>query len=281
MATAAVGRFKTSLETVPLDYVHQYSSLKRSIAEYQKCALCSEMYSGSQIGTLVCKYHPFQIVNTSTRFVEYHCHSGPPTNCKECNTAHLSSGARRTMHWQIPGDETLTRTGCTPVDHCADLFELLSHPYKVVPLCMAEEFLLHDRVDDENYMSSHERNNVLVVDSPEQMALTFQMSMPGTNAPVLIPVVDLYDEVSEIFSLDDLQRTVRLARRGPNPSSITRIKGMRHPDALDIYRLYSDDREAQAEFMPFVVVARVHQYKPMELVDIPELVTVVGDDQLV
>lgn len=185
------------------------------------------------------------------------------------------------MFYNIPGNDNEQAQGCTPIDHTSSVKAILDKPYACVPLALADNFVLHDPYDAESPFSIKDRNNVVVIHKPEQMAMSLSLSIPGTACPVIIPVVQMYDEVRVMFELEDLQKRVRIARRGPNASSITRIKGMQHPDALDVYRLYADDAEANAEFMPFAVLARIHQHKPMELLDLPHLVNVLGDDDLV
>ena len=279
MATATT--FNTSIGLIPRAYEFQYSGLKRAIGSVHHCVVCQRTYTGSEIGTLACRFHPFKLINTCMRFEEYDSLAAAPTDCRTCNDAHLTSYARRSMAWQVPGSTDHSASGCTPVDHCTSLEQLLAKPYSCVPLCMAENFVLHDKYDRDNPLSTHTRTNVVIISEPEQMALTLLIEIPGTSQPFVVPVIELYNEVCSVFKLADLQQSVRLARRGPNASSITRIKGFQHADALDTYRLYADEQDSLAEFMPFAVIARVHPRRRLRLVDIPDLVNVLRDDELI
>lgn len=277
---AALCEFKTSVGDVPRDFMFQYLGLESAIRTQHTCVRCSRKYGGFELGTLTCRYHPFEHINKAQRFELYSSHSPAPTACRTCNESHLDAYGRRAMHYNVPGSFDSRGPGCVPIDH-GDVDEILAKPYACVPIAMADHFVLHDHYDNTSPFSSQERNNVALVHRPEQMALSVALSIPGTACPFIVPVVQLYDELRTVFQLEDLQKSVRVARRGPNASSITRIKGMQHPDALDVYRLYADDAEANAEFMPFAVIARVHQYKPIEFLDLPELVNVLDDDDLV
>lgn len=278
---SAFSEFKTSIDEVPQDFAVEYLGLGSAIKAQHRCKRCHKTYGGFDLGTLSCRYHPFEHVNTAQRFEHYSFASPAPGNCQLCNESHLDPYGRRAMHYGVPGNRDEDPSGCVPIDHADSVDAILDKPYACVPIAMADHFLLHDHYDNTNPFSWKDRNNVVLIHKPEQMALSVALSIPGTATAMVIPVVHLYEEVRSVFRLEDLQKTVRVARRGPNASSITRIKGMQHPDALDVYRLYANDAEANAEFMPFAVIARVHQHKPMELLDLPDLVKVLDDDDLV
>lgn len=276
---ALLDRFNTSLTDIPDALVHSVIRAKKAIDTNHRCVSCGNTYSGADIGVLSCHYHPFEHINSCARVVPY-C-GDHPSPCSDCNRAHLTPGARLAVG-EMPGSRPYYRTGCTPIDCCADgVRAVLAKPYRVVPLKMAQEFSLYDQYDDWNSFGRGAKNNVILIDRPEMMQMTLQIEIPGTRRTLLVPVVEMYEELAQELGLGDLRQTVRKVRRGPNASSITRIKGMQHADALDTYRLYTDDTEAAAEFTPFFVVARVWQNYPLELLDIPEMVTVLADDELI
>lgn len=270
---------KSILSAVPDDYVYALKSVLNELAQEHTCARCRATFRGDSVGTLTCAYHPFKVTNQSARL---HAYGGPtadapPTDCQICNASHLHPMAVRCMGARpSPGSASYGARGCTPIDHATDLYEMLAQPYICVPQLLASQFVATDRRGD-----YADRRNVLLIDRAEHMSLCVRIQMPGTAQVLLRPVKDLYAEVTELFALDDLQRSVRLARRGPNPSSITRIQGSKSGEALEVHRLYNGEADAVVEFMPFLVIARVAQREPLALVDVPELVTYIADEDLV
>ena len=272
---AAACCFKSPLTVVPSDYAPHYDAVLSETLASEKCGNCGAVYTGAEVGMLGCRFHPFQYLNNSARVMPYDSVSGPPSECLLCNEEHLDQYSILAMKGGVPGRH-VSRLGCTRIDHCGRVMDVINKPYTCVPLAMADMFF----ATRTNFGPENARS-VCYITRPGQMNLTAEIQLPGTAASFLVPIVNLYTEVSEIFALEDLQKSVRMARRGPNASSITRIKEMHHTDNLDLYRLYADEKEASAEFIPFAVVARVEQSQPITLSYRPEFLQILDDDALI
>lgn len=233
--------------------------IMRAIEAPHTCSLCGRTYNGRSIGTLLCTYHPYTVLARSIRTVPYGAHGSPlpPTRCKTCNFYHLVPELRPQFIVDAPGEDVYVG-GCTKVDHTEDVHELLRKPYACLPELLRDYFVAIDRPETPHPL----------VYAPEHLAMQVPIFVPGVGLMAL-DTQSCAAEIMHTYASVDLERQARLAKRGPVISTISRIKGMRRPDADIISRLYTDATHcSNVSFTPFFVVPRVEQPGRLQLLDL-------------
>ena len=231
----------------------------RAIEAAHTCSLCGRRYNGHAIGALLCSYHPFTVLARSMRTIPYDAPGAdpPPTRCKTCNFFHLAQELRPQRILEAPGDDVYTG-GCTLIDHNDDVRALLQRPYACLPEALRDQFVSVERDDTPHPL----------VDDPEQLSMAVPIFVPAVGVMAL-DTQACASEVMHTYAGVDLERQARLAKRGPVISTISRIKGMRRPDADIISRLYTDATHCgNVGFTPFFIVPRVEQPSPLRLADL-------------
>lgn len=259
-------------DDVPVQLARQFETTDTITSKRKRCAQCYGVFSGSAIGMLSCLFHPMDYYNTNIRTAPY-TPGVVPTNCYHCNFVHMDTNAVARSDAYIPGDKHTSVRGCTRVDCTTDIRALIDHPYACVPQMMASRFF--------TLRNSADANHVLLINEPSQMSLVLSIFMPGTRRQLLVPVIELYKELRALYDLNDLDSEIRMARRGPSASSITRLRLTSNGNRLDVYRMHAPKSVTNVSFVPFYVVARVSQPHKLALVDIPEMVDVLADDDLI
>lgn len=270
---------------------HTLVRLVDALGEDRLCAHCGVSYRANETGALLCRYHPFNWVSRGQRSMPYlqkHMialgdeRSFAPTHCETCNTQHLTGDARFMQHQnRVPGIRAanMAKIGCVALDHSSEgVASVLRRPFIAAPFFIATRFL----IADPHYKHTFSHRNTIIVDSPQQLNLCLRVVIPGDARPFLHPVRHIYCEMAQIYNLGDLDSDVRLARRGPNASSITRIhKSANNDERLEVHRLHGTGTERTVSFTPFVIIVRIAQPTDVCLIDRPDLVHIVGDDQLI
>lgn len=221
-------------------------------------------------GTLPCSYHPFEYVNSGVRTILYSSDSAyrEPTSCSECKEYHLKpnirSGAmiqpyRNTVLSQLGRIKGLSpstigpgtwRIGCTRIDHCEDVMEVLNHPYLALPVSFADLLAMDVR--------DHQELNIMMIDKPRQLERVLEIDIPGTKDIFRKSIEDVYEDMAGVFELPPLADSILAAKIHNPESSISRLKPLKHKDAdrKDRIRMTSSVR---ALFVPFIIVTRVSQ----------------------
>lgn len=244
--------------TVPQVYTAAFIAYETEVNFATRCVLCGELFTGALSGTLSCAYHPFEYVNTATNASGYSLSREPPTNCVQCAELHLMPGARN-EHLV----EQNLRFGCTAIDHCTNVYEVLQRPYIAIPTIFWSMFALSKRSGamrdfDALAANTDVRRGVLVVHSAAQLRLTLVVDIPGTRNEFRASVADVYERMAARFNIQALADEVYNARISTVESSISRMAQFSHRDAARRDSLRRLQRK-KAHFAPFVIVARVMQ----------------------
>lgn len=262
----------TRVVSLPVGYEMAHNSVVAELKLQRQCCLCGETYAGADIGTLACRFHPFDTYYSALRMVPYSSTmvEHQTGDCDICSHNFLAPAVRAASVHRDPIDEPDGKRsvvdGCTRIDHCESFVAFLDNAVIGIPSFYAEMLTLRHRDAHlrGEYLDSSQ-GNVLLVSRPEQMALTLHYDMPGAPERMRKPVLAIYERMAGIFELQRLSEALRLAKKGAVANSITRIKQLRHPDAERKFGLYASET-AVAEFVPFYIIVRFEQLgKPIEL----------------
>lgn len=249
---------------MPPGYEVTDSNIRAQLNKSAFCALCGNSYRGAEVGTLACAYHPMDSNLSALRIRPYSSLCKERGDCDVCARQFLVPAIR--IGSGIAAPSAVVATGCTKIDHCESLQTLLENPLLAVPTYYSSVLALHGSGSHlTGYHLTEENGNVLMVDKPEQMAMTVQFEVPGEPGVRTRSVIGIYEEMAHVFNLGQLRESLRDARKGPVGSSITRLKQLEHPDAKRKFMLYARNN-AYAEFVPFYVIARVQQSSPIKLI---------------
>lgn len=243
-------------------YTAAFVLFERELCYTMHCVLCGEQFSGVSTGTLACRYHPFRYVNTAQNAVGYSAEREPPSDCIECVDAHLKPDVR--LRRNTLAAQAAAHAGCTPIDHCADVHELLRRPFIAVPcvfwstLALASRPELRDFARLVDVAGADPRSGVIVVHRASQLAQTLVVDIPATAREVRVSVADVYEQMAARFALEPLADAVYAARSVNPESSISRMSQFTHKDAPRRHALRQLNRK-RAHFVPFVLIARVAQ----------------------
>jgi hypothetical protein len=241
---------------VPQIYERAFVEFETEVNFTQRCILCGEFFSGALTGTLSCAYHPFLYVNTATQPFGYGVSHDPPTNCVQCAELHLAPAERCGL---VRKD---LRFGCTAIDHCTDVHELLRRPYIAVPAIFWSMFAISKRDEYADFdalaTNTNPRNGVVVIHTPEQLLKTLVVDIPGTQKEVRVPIAEIYEKMASRFNIQALADEIYAARAVNPESSISRMVQFSHKEASRrdaLRRLF----RKKAHFAPFIILARVMQ----------------------
>jgi len=244
--------------TVPKVYTAAFLAFETEVNFATRCVLCGELFTGALTGTLSCAYHPFEYVNTATNSSGYSVAREPPTNCVQCAELHLMPSARND-HLVA---ENL-RFGCTAIDHCTNVYEVLTRPYIAIPTIFWSMFALSKRSGalrdfDALAANADAHRGIIVVHQAAQLRLMLVVDIPGTRNAFRASVAHVYERMAARFNIQALADEVYSARIATVESSISRMAQFSHRDAERRDSLRRMQRK-KARFAPFVIVARVMQ----------------------
>lgn len=254
------------------------SNFRQFLREKKTCCFCDSEYSLDLTGTLSCAYHPYAHTNTGVRTIDYSDTIGDPmpSDCSECNNQHLDPRLRngvthtltnhtvRLQRRQTNSDGVPTahgpsqwRLGCTRIDHCESVAELLDHPYLALPLAFADGVMLRKSASASSIVDNAQ-SNIIIISTPHQLEKVLEIDIPGTRNIFRQSVSSIYEEMARKFQLPQLADSVLAAQIHNPESSISRLKQLQHPSAARKDRIRQTAR-VKALFAPFVVIARVAQ----------------------
>lgn len=254
------------------------SKFRQFLLEKKRCCFCDSEYALDLTGTLSCSYHPYAHVNNGVRTIDYSDSVGDPmpSTCTECINQHLDPRHRKTSD-HVLCNHTVTlqqrqrnvggvpmaqgpsqwRLGCTRIDHCEDVYELLAHPYLALPLAFADALALRKSAPASQLVDASQAN-IIVVSSAKQLEKVLEIDIPATRNVYRRDVSEVYEEMAHHFELPKLADSVLAAQIHNPESSISRLKQLQHRDAARKDRIRQTAR-VKALFAPFVIIARVAQ----------------------
>lgn len=243
--------------TVSSQYTDAFIAFERELSLAFRCVLCGELFNGGYTGTLSCSFHPYAYVNTATNSSGYDFARDPPTKCVQCAELHLMPTVRNDDLVRLN-----LRHGCTAIDHCVDVHELLERPYIAVPAIFWTLLAISKRRSTQDFVrlatNADKRNGIIVVHSPLQLRMVLVVDIPGTAKAFRLSVAEVYERMAARFNIERLANEVYSARIQTAESSISRMTQFAHPQAARRDALRRLQRR-KAHFAPFVIVARVQQ----------------------
>lgn len=217
------------------------------------CVLCGKLFSGEDAGSLGCRYHPYEYVNRAANVTGY-IHAQPPSNCITCSN----------YHQRLPSPpHARTDSGCTRIDHCTSVSDLLNWPIIALPLDTVDEFKFFAAISGSiltaDLKAALEKEMAcIVIDKSELLALRIKIDIPGTRKSFVVSLAVVYDRMVRnlrLFDMEETRRRVRLADPTLQESLATQFAHDLAPvkDKLHMRGL------SRIDFHPFVIIARVDQ----------------------
>ena len=252
------------MRAVPIGYELADMSIREQLKKTAQCGLCGKEYSGAYVGSLACAFHPYEAYLACMRTAHYNPVLHEAEGCKVCARGHLMPELRP-MSGIEQRDDVLP-SGCVRIDHCRNIDTLLERPFYGIPTFYSTYLRLHGNGSHVSGLQLDESGgNVLLISEPEQMAMNVQYRLPGIAHIFTISVIEIYETMAALFQLQQLDESLRQARKGPVGSSVSRLPQLRHPHASRKFNMYTRET-VLAEFVPFYILMRVQQNEPMKLV---------------
>lgn len=234
----------------PEGYETQYLRMLDELNYTNKCCVfCDETFTNSDIGRLACSFHPMAYYARSNRSITYD-KAELSGVCPLCAKLHVKAELRE----PIKEEEGYARYNCTRIDHTTDSARLFDNLVIGVPTFFASKLALFWEPEPK----SGSRPNVLLVDKPEQIIMSFTYNVPGLGQ-YKKRVAEIYDCVAEKFNLCVLKDALHEANKSIKKTiSFAQRAGMSVKGEEKIQTYYTDDR-SKMEFVPFYIIARIQQ----------------------
>jgi hypothetical protein len=175
------------------------------------------MASTTFVGTRSCRFHP-----------AFYCDTADVSGCRAC----------------AENDRKCSRRGCTPIDHCQSIVELMRRPFFAVPVHLV------------GYLRAATLSRVSVT-RPSQLKKRLVVFIPEMQQAIGYDLLLVYEEMLAQLGLPPLEDEVREARMLDPASRASKYSNQfGHADAPHKDSLRSD-RSHKVQFLPFYVFPRV------------------------